>query len=254
MTLPGSAPSALSVIVPLYNEEDNLHHLVEAVLAALADNPSFLELLLIDDGSSDKTAELGCLLAGDDPRIRVIRHERNRGLGAAIRTGLQEAKGDFILYTDADLPFDFGWIPHLLTLARKDNVVIGCRTNRGEGPRRWILTKSYNLLCHYLLGLHLKDVNFACKIVPGRAVSRMQLNSEGSFIDAELLLECRRLGLSVTEFPLTYQPRIRGRSTLSSSKVILGILAEMAMYLFRPTYTSYAKLLVTAQRSDDSLE
>jgi len=252
MTVRCSPHPSLSLIVPLYNEEDNLQPLVESVFAVLAADPNFLELLLVDDGSSDRTAALGLRLANREPRIRLVSHNRNRGLGAAIRTGLQEAKGELILYTDADLPFDFKLIPQLLTLATPDNVVVGRRTNRGEGLRRWLLTKGYNLLCHYLLGLHLKDVNFACKIIPRSALSGMRLNSEGSFIDAELLLECRRQELAITEFPLTYYPRIRGQSKLSSSTVIFGILSEMVAYLFRPTYISYSRFPLAARRRDGS--
>jgi len=242
MTLRQCPPHpSLSLIVPLYNEEDNLQLLVESVFAVLAEDPNFLELLLIDDGSSDRTAALALRLANRERRIRLLSHDRNRGLGAAIRTGLEKAYGELILYTDGDLPFDFKLIPQLLTLATPDNVVVGCRTNHGDGAYRWLLSKGYNLLCRYLLGLHLRDVNFACKIIPRRALSRLQLNSEGSFVDAELLLECRRQGLAMTEFPLAYYPRIRGKSTLSRPKVILGILAEMVAYLFRPSYICYWK-------------
>jgi len=226
-------PPSLSIVVPLYNEEENVRPLAEAIFKVLSPYPGSLELVLVDDGSHDRTAALALELVGSEPRIRLVRHERNRGLGAAIRTGLDAAEGDLILYTDADLPFDFGLIPQLLALATPDKIIIGCRANRGEGPRRWLLSKGYNLLCRGLLGLEVRDVNFACKLIPRCARQGMRLAAEGSFIDAEILLECRRQGLGIVEFPLTYYPRTRGQSTLSRPRVIAGILSEMVRYPLR---------------------
>ena len=232
---------SLSIIVPLYNEEENVEPLVSAILEVLAADPDFLEIVLVDDGSRDRTAALVTELAEREPRLRLIRHEGNRGLGAAIRTGLEAAAGDLILYTDADLPFDFKLIPQLLTLATPQQVVIGYRANRGEGARRWLLSKGYNLLCRAAFGLRVRDVNFACKLIPRQARSGLRLISEGSFIDAELLLECSRQGFGIVEFPLTYYPRTRGQSTLSRPKVIFGILAEMVRYAWQPAPYEFAE-------------
>ena len=231
--------ASLSIVVPLHNEEENIQPLVASIFDALSADACFLELLLVDDGSRDRTAEMVRGLAAYEPRIRLVEHERNRGLGAAIRTGLNAARGDMVLYTDADLPFDFSLIPQLLTLAVGDNVVIGYRANRGEGLRRRLLSQGYNLLCRAAFGLHVRDVNFACKLIPRSALIGMRLVSEGSFIDAELLLECRRQGLAITEYPLTYYPRTRGQSTLSRPAVIAGILVEMLKYALRPAKPGY---------------
>ncbi len=230
---------ALSIVIPLFNEEENLPLLVAAIGKVYPADSGFLELVLVNDGSRDRTAVMAQRLIANDPRIRLVSHAENRGLGAAIRTGLAAAEGELVLYTDADLPFDFGLIPQLLTLAASGNVVIGCRNNRGEGGRRWVLTKGYNLLCSVLFGLKVRDVNFACKLMPRRAVREMRLESEGSFIDAEILLECHRQGLAITEFPMTYFPRTLGESTLSRPGVIFGILAEMFRYFRRPAVPVY---------------
>lgn len=230
---------SLSIVVPLYNEEEGVAQLVQAIFGVLSNDPDFLELVLVDDGSYDRTAEMVLGFAEAEPRIRLLKHDRNRGLGAAIRTGLEAAEGDLILYTDGDLPFDFSLIPELIALASNERVIVGYRTNRGEGLRRWVLTKSYNFFCRFCLGLRLRDVNFACKLIPRRAMRGMRLASEGSFIDAELLLECKRLGFTINEFPLTYYRRARGLSTLSRPMVIVGILSEMTRYLMRRSEVVY---------------
>src|SRR5215813_10037845 len=233
----------LSVVIPLYNEEENLPLLVSSLFEVLFADQSFLELILVDDGSQDRTAAMAAELAELEPRIRLLRHERNRGLGATIRTGLEAAVGDLILYTDADLPFDFRLIPQLLEHANDDRLIIGCRLNRGEGPRRWVLTNGYNLLCRMLLGLRVRDINFACKLIPRSAVNGMRLSSEGSFIDAEILLGCRQQGLEIVEFPLTYFPRTHGQSTLSRPQIIIGILLEMYRYLNRTAQSDDQRML-----------
>lgn len=222
--------STFSIVVPLFNEEENVRQLVEKILAAVGAHPRFLEIILVDDGSRDRTANLVSELAVRDERIRLAQHQVNRGLGAAIRTGLNTARGDFALYTDADLPFDFDLIPQLFALADEGRVVAGCRLNRGEGLRRLLLTRVYNFLVRALFGLRLKDVNFACKIFPRRFLDGAELNADGSFIDVEMLVEARRLGLEIYSQPLRYLPRERGLSTLSRPVVILYIFKEMLDY------------------------
>lgn len=228
-----SGGQTFSIIVPLYNEEEVVPVLIETVLREVGDEAGFLELLLIDDGSRDGTVEKVLEYGRSEPRIRLVRHGRNRGLGAGIRTGLEQARGDLVLYTDADLPFDFSLIPGLIRLGGPDRVVSGSRLNRGEGPRRWIFTKIYNLLIYLVCGLRMRDINFACKVIPRGFAERVSLRSEGSFIDAELMLEAVRMGMEVVEYPMTYYPRTMGQSTLSSPKVIVGIINELARYLLR---------------------
>lgn len=230
---------ALSVVIPLFNEEESLPLTVAAIFKVLGDDPDFLEVVFVDDGSRDRTAELAQQFAASDTRIRLVRHERNRGLGAAIRTGLAASEGELVLYTDADLPFDFRLIPELLKLAQPNHIVIGCRNNRGEGGRRWLLSKGYNLLCRLALGVWVRDVNFACKLLPRKAVRMMRLHAEGSFIDAEILLEGRRLGFEIAQMPMTYYPRTVGESTLSRPRVVWVILEEMFRYFLRHAFANY---------------
>src|SRR5580765_6905428 len=147
---------SLSIVVPLFNEEENLPELARTIFDVLGDRPEFVELLLVDDGSCDRTAEIAAELASTEPRVRLVRHERNRGLGAAMRTGFAAARGELVLYTDADLPFDLTLIPEIWSLGASDTVVAGCRSNRGEGVRRWVLSRAYNFLCRTLFDLDLQ--------------------------------------------------------------------------------------------------
>lgn len=225
----------LSVIVPVFNEEDALPGFVAAAIAAgealVAEGMVHeLELMLVDDASADSTPRICDEFAASDPRIRVVHHEHNRGLGGSVRTGLTGSTGDLVLYTDADLPFDLfetGRLLHLLW-AHEADIVCGWRLDRrSEGWRRTVYSFAYNRTVRMLFGLRIRDVNFACKLFRRSVIDDLELRSEGSFIDAEILSRARRRGHLVIQTGVDYFPRSVGVSTLSSFRTIRGIVREM---------------------------
>ena len=160
----------------------------------------------------------------------VVHHARNRKLGGAIKTGFATATGDVILYTDADLPFDMAELPRAVRLLREydADIVSAYRFDRtGEGYLRSIYTFIYNLLIRTMFDVKARDINFAFKLCRARVFDHVQLRSEGSFIDAELVIRATRLGYEMLQFGVDYFPRTRGESTLSSMSVITTILREM---------------------------
>jgi glycosyltransferase involved in cell wall biosynthesis len=221
--------SSLSLVIPMFNEEHNVRPLLEAAFRTLPRVTSELEVVLVDDGSTDRTAERAEAGAHADARIRLLRHPQNRGLGAALRTGFAAARHEVVLYTDADLPFDLAETARALALLAEADHVAGYRLNpQVDGPRRAAYRAAYRRLIHALFGLAVPDVNFALKVVRRSLLERLPLRSEGSFIDAELLIRARDAGAVLTTCGVEYHPRERGASTLGSPRVIVGILAEMA--------------------------
>lgn len=188
------------------------------------------ELIIVDDASTDATPAIADELAASDPRIKVVHHPVNRKLGGSIKSGFAAATGDLVLYTDADLPFDMFELPKAVRLLRlyEADVVSAYRFDRtGEGYVRTVYSFFYNLLVRVLFGVRLRDVNFAFKLCRSRIFDHVELKSEGSFIDAELVIRAQRLGYQVIQFGVDYFPRTRGVSTLSSPTVILKILREL---------------------------
>ncbi len=188
------------------------------------------ELIVINDFSTDATGAIADRLAAEDARVRVIHHDRNRKLGGAMKTGFAAAEGDLILYTDADLPFDMAEAARAVRLMRDYDVdiVSAYRFDRtGEGYTRRLYTIVYNLLVRTMFGVLARDINFAFKLCRARIFEHVELKSEGSFIDAELVIRATRLGFEMLQFGVDYFPRTRGESTLSSPGVILTILREM---------------------------
>jgi glycosyltransferase involved in cell wall biosynthesis len=225
----------LSIFYPMWNEEHYVERAVDAGRRAArglveAGEIDDFEIIVIDDKSTDRTPELADALAASDERVRVIHHDRNRKLGGAMKTGFANATGDLILYTDADLPFDMHELPRAVRLMREYDVdiVSAFRFDRtGEGYLRIVYTFVYNLIIRVLFGTKARDINFAFKLCRARIFEHVELKSEGSFIDAELVIRSTRLGYELLQFGVDYFPRTRGESTLSSPGVIRTILREM---------------------------
>jgi len=229
----------LTLMFPMWNEEEMIHRTVGAAretgedLIASGDIGDY-EILLVDDASTDATGKIADELAARNPRVRVVHHAQNRKLGGSVRTGLNEASGDLVLYTDADMPFDLADLGKALRLMRvyDADIVSAYRFDRtGEGALRALYSYVYNSLVKIILGLRIRDVNFAFKLVRKNVINHIELESEGSLIDVELLAKAQRLGFHIIQFGVDYFPRDRGTSTLSSPAVIVNIVKELSHLL-----------------------
>ena len=227
--------SKLSIFFPMWNEQEYIGRAVDAGRNACMElvNSGHIEdyeLIIVDDASTDATPQLADQMAVADSRVRVVHHPVNRKLGGSIKTGFAAATGDLVLYTDADLPFDFAEVHKAIRVMRlyESDIVSAYRHDRtGEGSSRAVYTFFYNILIRALFGVRLRDINFAFKLCKRDIFQHVQLKSEGSFIDAELIIRASKAGYTITQFGVDYFPRTRGESTLSSPKIILTILREM---------------------------
>ena len=230
-----SAPPMLSIFYPMWNEEEYIERAIaygrrscERMITSgeIAD----YELIIINDASTDATAAIADRLAEEDSRVRVVHHPTNRKLGGSMRSGFAAAQGDIVLYTDADLPFDLNELPRIVRLLREyeADIVSAYRFDRtGEGALRAVYSTVYNTLIKVAFGVRVRDINFACKLVSRQVLGAVELKSEGSFIDAELIIRAQRDGFEVMQMGVDYFPRTRGESTLSSPAVIRKMLSEM---------------------------
>ncbi len=225
----------LSIFFPMWNEQEYIGRAIAAgrdACTELIANGEIgdYELIIVDDASTDDTPKLADELAASDAHVRVVHHPVNRKLGGSIKTGFAAATGDLVLYTDADLPFDFAELNKAMRLMRlyESDIISAYRHDRTEeGSSRAIYTFFYNLLIRIMFGVKMRDINFAFKLCKRRIFDHIELHSEGSFIDAELVIRAKKLGYTVTQFGVDYFPRTRGVSTLSSPAIIIKILREM---------------------------
>ncbi len=222
--------NSLSVVFPMYNEKDNIEVAVAEALRVGALMTPDLEIIVVDDASTDGSGALIDHIAAEHPQVHPIHHPVNRRLGGALKTGFAAASKEWIVYIDSDLPIRMDDAPKAVLLTEKADVVIGWRKSRAESWRRSILSWGYNHLIRFAFDLQVRDVNFAFKLFRRSLYKRSLLISEGSFIDAELLLEVQRQGAYIAEIGLDYYPRVAGESKLASFAVILKILSEMFQY------------------------
>jgi glycosyltransferase involved in cell wall biosynthesis len=225
-----AAQPSVSLVIPMFNEEKSIEHAIACAAEALEAYGGDYEIVIVDDASTDRSAEIVREEMARNPRIRLLRHEVNRKLGGALKTGYGAATRELVVYMDADLPFDPQVIApavRALQVTRAD-MIAGYRLDRTtEGFRRTVYSYLYNTLIGLLFGWPHRDVNFSFKLMRREVLEAVELRSEGSLIDAELIVKARNLGFVIQQLGLDYFPRSRGESTLSSPKVILKIFREL---------------------------
>jgi glycosyltransferase involved in cell wall biosynthesis len=221
---------SVSLVIPMYNEELNIEHAVEAARRALETHAGDWEIVIVDDASTDASARIVMRLAAEDPRIRALHHKKNRKLGGTLRTGFAAATKDLVFYMDADIPFDpdvLGRAIRAMELTDADMIAAYRHDRTMEGFKRSIYSFVYNGLIGVLFGWPHRDINFSFKLMKRSVLQAIELKSEGSLIDAELVVKAKNRGFTIQQIGIDYFPRTRGQSHLGSFSVVLKILREL---------------------------
>lgn len=218
---------SLSVFFPAYNEEDNIADSVKQADHVLRSITNTYEIIIVNDGSKDTTGEIAESLAKNNPHVRVIHHNPNQGYGAAVWTGIQSAKHDYVFFTDADLQFNLDEIKSLVKYIPEYEVVLGYRAKRNDPFMRLMNAKGWNILNRMLFGLKVRDIDCAFKLFKRRLVVDLPLKSRGAMLSAELLIHLQRKGIPFKEVPVTHLPRTAGSPTGAKPAVILRAFREL---------------------------
>jgi dolichol-phosphate mannosyltransferase len=227
--MPETSRPALSLVLPAYNEAGNIERAVRSAAAA-GELAGTYEVVVVDDGSRDATPQrLEALAAEMGPRLRVLRHETNRGYGAALRNGFGAAEGELVFYTDSDNQFDLTEISGFLPLMREWDAVLGYRIDRKDARRRLMTSFVFNRLSRQFLDIPVRDVNCSFKLFRREVLRALPLRADDFFIDTEMVVRLHRAGFKFTERGVTHLPRLAGRSTVRFSDVpkALRALARM---------------------------
>lgn len=207
-----SPPVKLSVIMPVYNEAATLEEIVRRVRAVEISLER--QIVLIDDHSTDGSQQIAERLAAEHPEITLIRHEKNQGKGAALRSGLQAADGDIVLIQDADLEYDPAEYPRLLQpiLDGKADAVFGSRFVGGEAHRVlyfWhsIANRFITLLSNALTNLNLTDIECCYKVFTREIAKELKIEERGFGIEPELTARVAKLRCRVFEVGVSYAGR-----------------------------------------------
>ncbi len=220
---------SLSIFFPAYNEEANIRETVEKTIRVVGESPwvSDYEIIIVNDGSSDRTRQTAEQLAQAHPNVRLINHDTNKGYGAALLSGMQAATKEYVFFTDADLQFDILELQNLLVHVPDYEVVIGYRAPRRDPLMRLLNAKVWNALNRALFGLRVTDIDCAFKLFKRKLIERLPLRSRGAMISAELLIRLKRSAVRIKEIPVTHLPRKSGSPTGAKPSVIIKALREM---------------------------
>ena len=221
------SPFSISVFFPCYNEQDNVKRVAAKAVEVLEALGVDFEVIIVNDGSADKTGQVADSVAQADKRVRVVHHPQNRGYGAALQSGIRAAQKNYIFFTDGDGQFDIGEIQLLLPFIEQSDIVCGYRLNRKDPFMRklngWMWTK---LVC-MLFGMRIRDIDCAFKMFRREVFDGMKLSSTGALISAEILARATKRGCRIAEVGVHHYPRTAGKQTGANLKVILRAFKEL---------------------------
>jgi dolichol-phosphate mannosyltransferase len=215
MFLMVNALRRISLVLPAYNEAAAIGHSLEEAYQALIDSGREFEILIIDDGSTDNTAEIVTEYAERYPAIRLVRHATNLGYGAALRTGFESATYELVAFSDADGQFFIEDLELLIEQVENFHIVVGRRVDRKDPFLRRFYSWGYNQIVRRLFGTRVHDCDCALKVFHTKTLSYLLPESRGFLVNAEMLSKANRLGFSVTEIPVRHRPRRYGVSKVS---------------------------------------
>jgi glycosyltransferase involved in cell wall biosynthesis len=220
-------PFSLTIFFPCYNEEANVERVTRAAVAAGAKIADDLEVIIVNDGSKDRTAEIADRLAREIPGVRAVHNNPNRGYGGALQRGFREATKNWIFYTDGDGQFDFEEMAAVKPLLEKFDVVSCYRLDRKDPFLRKANAFAWSLLVNSLFRIGLRDIDCAFKFYPKTFIDAIELHSTGALIDTEMLAKARNHGLTIGQMGVHHYPRTAGQQTGAKLSVILRAFREL---------------------------
>lgn len=231
----------LSIIIPCYNEAQNVPLVAGHLFPVVEEleRERMVQIVLVDDGSSDDTFDRLNDLAADRPTVQVVRHEQNRGLGVAMRTGFVHARGDLIVTTDSDGTYPFSEIPRILECLTPDVDMVTASPYHPQGgvegvpPYRLVLSQGASLLYRFLLDWHLHTYTSMFRAYRREVVERVPSTADGFLMPAEFLANAILMGYRVTEFPTVLHVRRYGQSKARVARIILAHLRFQARLVWR---------------------
>jgi len=230
---------SLSVVLPAYNEAENIGHVIASAVKYLIDRQICYEIIVVNDGSTDATQAIVTAIAANNSQIRLIDHPRNLGYGSALRSGFDRALYEYIFLTDSDGQFDISdldrFLPYIYDLQGHilSKIVIGFRAKRADVFMRSCNAWLYHIFIQLVLGIRTKDIDCAFKLFPRSIYQAIKpIKSDGALFSAEFLWKLQHLPIAgmilepIIELPVQHFPRRFGTATGANIKVILKMFWE----------------------------
>lgn len=216
----------ISVVLPAHNEEGNIEDVVPRALEVLPTLASRFEIIVIDDGSTDRTASIIDRLSSEDARVTAVHHPKNLGYGCAWHTGITLARYDWIFFMDSDKQFDIAELSKLTAAAGGYDIVTGYRIHRRDPYYRFLIGSCFNVLVKVLFNVHLRDIDCGFKMFRAPLLKAMTLESPGALINTEIHAKANMAGARLLEVGINHYPRSVGSQSGTKPKVILRAIEE----------------------------
>lgn len=217
----------ITIFFPCYNEEQNVERVTKEALAVAGLISDDYEIIIVNDGSKDRTAEIADSLANEYPVVRVIHHEVNKGYGGALQTGFKNASKELVFYTDGDGQFKIEEITKLLPFIENFDIVSGYRISRRDPFIRKVNAFMWGALVNALFKIRVSDVDSAFKLYRRKIFDEIILTAQGALIDTEVLAKAKAKGFTITEVGVNHYPRVAGEQTGARLSVIFKAFKEL---------------------------
>ncbi len=226
---------SLSIVLPAYNEEANVVTAVEEVSSVAQKLAVDYEIILVNDGSRDRTGELARTeLMPRIPHFRLVEHFPNRGYGGALKAGFASAAKDLIVFIPADKQFKFSEVDLLLAkLTPEITLVSGWRVRRQDNLVRRLNGLGWNTVVAVLFGRTIHDIDCGFKLFRREVLNRIHIESNGAMVDTEMLAELKARGYRMADVPVTHLPRTAGSPTGANARVILRAFRDLLKFRLR---------------------
>ncbi len=228
--------SSLSIVLPAYNEEANVENAVNEVSTVAHRLGLDHEIIVVNDGSTDRTGEVARAMMLRIPNLRLVEHYPNRGYGGALKAGFAAASKELITFFPADKQFDFSEVGRLLERIKEADIVCGFRANRRDNALRKLNAFGWRMVVTLLFGYLSRDIDCGFKVFRRRILSHVNVVSDGAMVDTELLAGVRARGFRIVEEPLTHLPRVAGEATGANLLVIVKAFRDLAQFRWRLSY------------------
>jgi glycosyltransferase involved in cell wall biosynthesis len=226
------ALESLTVFFPVYNEEDNIPLLIDSASKNIPNFAKDYELIIINDGSTDRSQEIAKQLIAGKKHWRLISHSKNLGYGEVLKTGIKEAKKKWLFFTDGDMQFDIKELVNFLPHTNEFQAIIGYRHKRAEGFPRSLNARLFKIYIDLLFRLHVKDIDCAFKLIKTDLLKNLDLNSGSAFTSSEILYRLKKKKVHFKELPVSHYPRRYGEATGANLRVIVKACYEaLQVYL-----------------------
>lgn len=217
----------LSIFFPFWNEEKNIERVVLSAVPVAEKSAEKWEILMVDDGSRDKTLEIAERLASKNSHLKAVTHKPNIGYGSALKEGFTKAKYDYVVFTDGDGQFDFSEVEKFIENIDTADIVIGYRKKRRDSYGRHILMYLLKVWDYIFFRFYFKDIDCGFKMFKKEALEKiMPLRSDGAMITTEILAKAKKKKLVIKEVEVEHYPRKYGAQTGANVSVVVRAILE----------------------------